>query len=120
MLVFPIFSRNFNWKLFLLVPRHLLCELSAETLDLCWFERHPHFGLPDFWLVNIFRLRFWYQNQEILTVGKIFFGIGKTAVSIIFRRNKQSFHRPIPTIRHHFPCFFLFKLNSSSANSIRC
>ena len=54
-----------------------------------------------------------------MIVGKMVWGIGKTAVSTIYRRNKQSFHRPIPTIRHHLLCFFLFKLNSSSANSIR-
>lgn len=35
---------------------HLFCELLAEALDLCWFERYPHLSLPDLWLVKGFCL----------------------------------------------------------------
>lgn len=67
---------------------HLLCELSVKALDLYWFEG----GMSAFWFTR-------------LLVSKMVWEIGKTAVSIINRRNKRSFHRPIPHYPTSFPLF---------------
>ena len=96
---------------------HLLCELFDGMLDLCGIDECPHFSLPGFWLVNIFRLRFQYQNQGIQKIGKMVLGVGKTGFSTICRRNKRSFllfftcNYPIS-----FSHFFLFKGNSLQFN----
>lgn len=77
----------------------MLCELFDGMLDLCGVEASPHFSLPDFLLVKIFRTQFSAQNIRVLKIGKAVLEIGKTAVSTISRRSKRSF--PSSSLRYH-------------------
>ena len=83
----------------LVLHSHLLCELFRKVPDLCEVEGCSVFRLPVFQLVKIIRLLFSCSKQAIFKIGKTVWGVGKMV----------------------FPYFFfsLFKLNSSSANSIR-